>query len=342
MDGPVTLAEVARVAGVSLATASRVLNGGPRRPREDLRTRVLDAAGRLQYTPNAAAQAVARGRTTVVGLVVQDLGDPYFSAIATGVVQAADEQGLVTTIFDTRRDPAREVRYVASLRQQRARAVILAGSRTEDAPTAALLAEEVEAFRASGGRVTLLSQQRFAADTVLVENRAGARALAEALVGLGHREFVVLAGPAELRTSTDRLTGFREGLARSGAALPAGRVLREDFTRDGGYRAAKALLASGLRPSCLFAVNDVMAVGAMAALRDAGLRLPQDLAVAGFDDIATLRDVVPALTTVHLPLERLGTEALALALAEPSPDARPRLRRVGGTVVVRESTPALA
>jgi LacI family transcriptional regulator len=341
MIAPVTLAEVARMAGVSVATASRALHGGPRRPRDDLCQRVLQAAARLNYSPNAAAQAVARGHTNVVGLIVQDISDPYFSAIAAGVIQTADEHGAVTTMADTRRRLEREVEYVATLRQQRARAVILAGSRSTDRQLQRALQREIEAFCANGGRVALISQRQLDLDTVLIENRAGARALAEELCKLGHRSFAVLAGPASLVTSVDRLSGFKEGLTRHGIRLTPDRVFRTDFTRDGGYSGAEAFLASGVEAGCLFAVNDVMAVGAMAALRAHGVSLPADIAVAGFDDIPPLRDVVPSLTTVHVPLETLGVQAVELVLSAADPDAEPRVKRVSGTVVIRESTPAL-
>ena len=338
MVARVTLAEVARMAGVSVATASRALNNGPRLPREDLRRKVLDVAARLDYSPNAAAQAVARGETTLLGVVVQDISDPYFSAILSGAMQAAEDADLITTIADTRRDPLREVRYLATLRGQRARAVVLVGSRSTDRSLTHALQREVDLFRADGGRIALVSQPELDADTVFVENQAAARALAEALYALGHREFAVLAGPSTLRTATDRLEGFREGLAAHGITLTPDRMVASEFTRDGGHSATTELLARGTGARCVLAVNDVMAVGAMAALRAAGLVLPRDMAVAGFDDIATLRDVVPALTTVHVPLETLGSEAVRLVTDEWT-GTEPRAVRVTGTVVIRESTP---
>ena len=343
----VTLADVARRAGVSVATASRALGDSARQPREDLRRRVLDVARELDYVPDPAARAVARGRTDVVGVVVQDITDPYFAIIAAAIMHAADERGLVTTLSDTRRDPARELRYVARLRRQRARAVVVVGSRSTDRTHQGALQREIDLLREDGARVALISQRMLDADTVVVENRAGARALAGALHDLGYRDVAVLAGPTSVLTAGERLTGFREGLARRGAPLAPERVVRGDFTREGGHAAATELLArmrDGLAVRCVVAVNDVMAVGAMTALREAGLRVPDDVAVAGFDDIPQARDVTPALTTVGLPLDRLGAEAAALVLddvAGPAPE-RPRVCRVGGTVVVRASTPRLA
>lgn len=333
-----TLLDVARRAGVSLATASRALNGGERRVREDLRQRVLAAAAELDYAVNAQAQAVARGRTDVVGLLVHDIADPYFSSISAGVMRAADEHSLLVTLASTMRTPAREAAYVAALRGQRARAVILAGSRVDDPVLSQRLEREIAAFESAGGRVAVIGQDRLPVDTVLVENRAAARELAGVLSGLGHRSFAVLAGPSRLMTARDRLEGFREGLREAGVELRDEDVVHGDFTRDGGHATMGDLLDRGLDARCVFAVNDVMAVGAMAALRERGVRLPQDVCVAGFDDIETLRDVTPALTTVRIPLERIGAEALSLVTL-PRAD-HPRIRRVPGEVVVRESTQA--
>ena len=335
----VTLLDVARAAGVSLATASRALNGSTRKVRPDLQERVLAAADALQYSANAQAQAMARGRTDIVGLVVSDIGDPYFSTIAAGAIRAAEQHRLVVTIACTFGREERELDYVAALRSQRARAVIVVGSRVQDRALNDRLGNEVRTFEQSGGRVAFVSQRRVAADTVVLENRAGARALAEQLCGLGHRRFAVLAGRPDLLTARDRGTGFREGAARAGAHIAQEDMVHGGFTRDGGYAAMLELLDRGTDATCVFAVNDVMAVGAMAALRHRGVALPSEMAVAGFDDIETLRDVTPALTTVRLPLEDLGVWALDMVLQPPA--EQPRVRRVRGEVVVRESTPPL-
>lgn len=333
----VTLGDVARHAGVSLATASRVLNGSTRRVNEDLRELVLASATELGYTPNLHAQAVARGTSSTVGLIVHDIADPYFSAIASGVMRVADERGLIVTLGTTTRSPERELAYVATLRAQRARAVILAGSRVTDRQQTQRLADEIRAFRRVGGRVACVSQHRLPADTVQPENRAGARELARQLVGLGHRRFGVLAGPRTLVTAKDRVAGFRSGLADAGIELAADAIVEGSFTRDGGYWAAAELVAKRADVTCVFAVNDVMAVGAMAMCRELGIKVPSDLSIAGFDDIETLRDLSPSLTTVRLPLEELGAKAAELAL-EIEPPERDRIIRVKGEVVLREST----
>lgn len=337
--GVVTLEDVARHAGVSLATASRALNGSDRKVRQELQERVAASAAVLKYTPNAQAQAMARGRTNVIGLIVHDIADPYFASIAAGVIAAADAEGLLVTLASTGRSSEREVQHVANLRAQRAQGVIIAGSRDAETSRRGPLGQEVTSFESGGGRVVLVSQHRLDTDTIVVENQSGARDLATALVGLGYRRHAILAGPSTLLTAIDRANGYRRGLTAAKLSVPAECVVEGDFTRDGGYRAAVELLGRLDQIDCIFAVNDVMAVGAMAALRDHGVSVPGDVALAGFDDIATLRDVTPRLTTVQIPLTDVGAQALRLVLQDPGP--QPRIRRVKSTVVIRDSTPAL-
>ncbi|GAA3241860.1 LacI family DNA-binding transcriptional regulator [Actinocorallia longicatena] len=323
----VTLADVARHAGVSLATASRTLHG-TRKVNEELRRKVRLAAEELGYEANPTAQSLASGESNIIGLVVHDLVDPYFAAVADGAMAAADRHGLIVTVGTTRRDPAREVALVAALRAQRARAIILAGSRSLDDPPQ--LAAELDRYRKAGGRVALVGQELPGLPAVAPANRAGAAALAGALAELGEPRFAILAGPPGLLTARDRTGGFAGELAARG--LPAPLVVHGGFDRDGGHEAIASVAAAG-EATCVFAVNDVMAVGAVAGLRERGIRVPEDLSVAGFDDISTLRDLVPALTTVRLPLAELGERALELALGDG-----PRVEEVAGAVVLRAST----
>jgi LacI family transcriptional regulator len=254
-------------------------------------------------------------------------------------MRQAEQYGLLVTMAVTARKPEREIEHVEMLRRQRARAVIIAGSRVNDQSALERLGAEIESFRRSGGRVAMISQRRLPVDTVLVENRAGARALAEALCDLGYRRFAVLAGPRILLTARDRLTGFRDGLAKRRCELPAARIVHGDFTRDGGFDAMEELLAREVEVECVFAVNDVMAVGAIAALRNRGIQPGSGVAVAGFDDIVSLRDITPGLSTVRIPLEEIGAHAFDLAVTEPGDE--PRTVRVKGETVLRESTPGI-
>jgi LacI family transcriptional regulator len=335
-----TLQDVAREAGVSLATASRSLNGSARKVNDAYRSRVLAAAKLLNYSPNLSAQAVARGRTRSIGLVISNIEDPYFSSIAAGVFRAAEDAGLVVTIAVSERRPEREIEIIGALRGQKPQVLLLVGSRVSDPGVSDHLVAELRAFEAEGGRVALISQAGLPFDTVVPENEAGARLLAERLVELGYQRFALLTGPEKLLTTRERTAGYRAGLAAHGIELGDELIFRGEFSRDGGYAAAGELLSRGLGVQLVLTGSDVMAVGAMARFREHGLALPGDIAVAGFDDIVTLRDVTPALTTVRLPLDRLGEAAVELALDEVN--GEPRVRSIGGYVVVRQSTPALA
>ena len=334
-----TLHDVAREAGVSLATASRSLNGSTRTVNDAYRERVRAAAVRLGYTPNLSAQAVAKGSTMTVALLVGDIADPYFSSIAAGVIRASEDAGFIVTMAVTERDAVRELALVRALRGQRPRVLILAGSRSADEGAQQALVAELEAFESTGGRVVFISQDELPFDTVLLDNYGGARQLARNLVDLGYRRFAAISGAQALLTAKDRLTGFLDGLAEHGISVPAEHISHAAFTRDGGYAGGAELLSRGIDDvELVFAVNDVMAVGAMSALRDGGRVPGVTIAVAGYDDIPTVRDVTPALTTVRIPLEDVGRRAVELALA-------PRAERgsaapIPTTVVVRDSTPA--
>ncbi|RIJ77400.1 LacI family transcriptional regulator [Nakamurella silvestris] len=334
----VTLADVAMLAGVSLATASRALGTGHGRTvTPELRARVHAAALELNYSPNAHAQAM-RGTSSAIGLIVHDIADPFASSVASGVMAAAAERGLIVTIASSGGDPDHEVRLMETLRRQRVTSVILAGSRFSADDSNRWLAEEAAGIRAAGGRVALIGRRQFPASVIEIDNYGGAADLARSLWAQGYRSYLVLAGPDSLVTSEDRVAGFRDALAELGYQLPDENVISSMFSRDGGYAAMSAALDEGMEAECLFAVNDVMAIGAIAALRDRGQSVPEDMAVAGFDDIPMLRDVLPALTTVRLPLVEIGRRAFELASTDAGPEGT--CVAVRGDVVLRASTPA--
>jgi LacI family transcriptional regulator len=334
----VTLQDVADRAGVSLTTASRVLSDGSRRVGKPLADRVNKAVADLGYTANLQARAVATGQSTMIGVVLRDIADPYFSSIAAGLIEVADASKLLVCMSSTSADEDAEREWVAMMRAQRARAVVLVGSRSDDVGARDALCAEIAAFTASGGRAACIGQNLLGVDTVLPENGAGAGALARGLAALGHRRFAVLAGPRSLLTARDRVEGFQDGLRAWSVPVDPAQIVHGDFSRDGGYQAMSEILAAGEPlPDCVFAVTDIMAVGALARLRSAGLEVPRDIALAGFDDISTLRDVYPPLTTVRLPLKRMGELAGRLVLSEDAPQ-QPRVIPVPGEVVLRDST----
>lgn len=337
--GAVTLSLVAQRAGVSLATASRVLHGsGGRVVGDALRARVFAAASELRYVSNGPAQALARASSSVVGLVVHDVADPYFSAIAAGAMRVARAHGLMVMLAATFRDRDLELEYLDALRAQRARAALLAGSGFTDSGYTARLAAQIEAFEKQGGRVALVGQHGVRADAVLPDHRGGAAQAVRHLWELGHRQIAVICGPRELETVAHRLEGARSGLRAVGAQLPEDHVVEADFTREGGQAAAVELLRRIPDVTAIFALNDLMAAGVLAAVRDDQRRaVPHDVSVIGFDDLPQAADLHPALTTVRLPLEEIGERALRLILEEEPGDA-PRAVPVAATLVVRAST----
>lgn len=335
-----TLTEVARLAGVSPATASRVLNGSARKPGPGVSERVRQAAETLGYIPNAQAQALAKSSSGLVGLIVHDIADPYFSAIARGVQEVAREQHKMVLLATTGGTPADEKDAVAAFAARRADAIVIAGSRSrrpEDDKGNAELAAELDRYCRNGGHVGVVGQAIVGAGAldgyhlVEVPNEELATELAGKLAASHSGDFVIIGGPEGLITSDDRIRGFQAGLAAAG--LPAAEVLRASFNRAGGYEAglelarqiqdARASGASreGEKPSlCIFAANDVMAIGATAGLRSQGFRIPRDALIAGFDDIETLRDFRPGLSTVRLPLEEIGRLATLSTAGTEAPD----------------------
>ncbi|MFJ4046285.1 LacI family DNA-binding transcriptional regulator [Microbacterium sp. NPDC089987] len=329
---PPTLHDVARAAGVSLATASRVLNGSERKVADSFRERVERAADELGYTANASAQATARGTSAAIALLVADIADPYFGLIASGVARSADAEGLIVTVAITERDPDREVRILRALRGQRPRGVILAASRAENQGASSIA--ELSAFRALGARTVTFGDG--GDRRIRIDNRDGAERLGSEMARLGYRRAIAIAAAEGVRTSDDRLAGFTEGFAAGGGGVD--RVHRGSFERESGAAAMAAALAEGVDVGTLvFALSDVIAVGAMTAIRDAGRRVGDDIAVCGFDDVPVSSDVTPRLTTVHVPLSELGEHAFRAVV-----DREWTQPPAGLEVLVRESTPGVS
>jgi LacI family transcriptional regulator len=336
--GAPTLQQVADEAGVSLATASRVLNGSTRIVNPELSDHVRAVATRLRYVSHGPAQALARATTSLVGLLVHDVNDPYFSAIAAGAMRVARANDLLVMVASTHREAALEADYVARLGAQRARAILLAGSPPTDPDAAEELAENLRTYLGSGGRVVSIGDQGPDIDAVLPANAQGAHDAALHLTALGHERIGVITGPAGLVAVADRLEGFRRGLIEGGEAFGSAPCIEADFTRDGGYAAAQRLLETRPDLTAIFALNDVMAIGALAALRDAGRRVPEDVSVIGYDDLSIAADVTPALTTVRLELETMGEQAMRMVLGGAESSQLAGVVTDGGRRVVRSAT----
>lgn len=329
------LVDVAERAGVSLATASRALSGRDG-VSEEVASRVRRVSQELGYVANPYARTLAGGASSTVGLVVHQVDDPYFAEIAGGVIEVAGEQGLLVQICHSGRDPETELRQIRHLIAQRVRILLIAGSGYTDARAEAEAKAEVSAFEATGGRVAVIGRHSLGVDAVVPDNHDGGRALAEHLLGLGHRRIAVAAGTADLTTVADRLAGVAAALRAHGLSLDRLPVMHTEFTRAGGRVAAERILADHPDTTAVVALNDAMAMGVLATLREADIAVPARMSVVGFDDVSVAADLAPALTTVRLPMTEMGRMALALALRPRS--ARARRRPTGHTLVVRGST----
>lgn len=329
------LTDVAQEAGVSIATASRALSGAPG-VSESMAERVREVAERLGYVANLHARTLAGGPTSVVGLVVHEIGDPYFAEIASGVLGVAAAEGLTVQICHSGRDPEAELTQIRTLIANGVGAIIVAGSGFVDGGVRAKVTGTLRSYLADGGRVAVIGRHHLAVDTVQPDNDAGGYAVVEHVVGLGHRRIGIITGSRALTTIHDRLGGMGRALQEVGLDLASTPVVEGVFTREGGKVAAVELLEQAPDVTAIIALNDDMAIGVLSVLRDRGISVPGQVSVTGFDDVAVAQDLAPGLTTVRLPMGDMGRQALQLAL---SPQAkRPRRRRARAELIVRDST----
>ena len=316
-----SITEVARLAGVSIATASRVVSEADYPVSAQTRERVLDAARELDYVPNALARGLLKSQVPVVGVIVHDITDPYFAEIVRGAEDAAEAGGYLLITCSSEREGAREASYVRLLRSMRAAGVIFAGSGMDDPASVDELPRHVAALRASGAAVVHLSPHAQGAPEVSVDNRAGIAKMVEELVSLGHRRIAFMCGPHSLYVARERLAGYKRGLAEAGIALDERLIIDTGFSAEAGARAIDELLAMHTEPgtdfSAILCANDLLALGVLQRLHEHGIEVPRDVSVAGFDDIPVAAMTAPSLSTVRLPLRemgRLGFEAAIRAL----------------------------
>ncbi len=343
----VTLADVAARAQVSPATVSRVLNGNYP-VAAATRERVLRAVNELDYVLNGPASSLAAATSDLVGILVNDIADPFFGIIASAVQSEIGGPGgraggeRMAVVCNTGGSPERELTYLTLLQRQRAAAVVLTGGAVEDAAHMAATAGKLRRLTEAGTRVVLCGRPPVpGADAVALtfDNRGGGRQLTEHLLGLGHRRIGYVAGPPERTTTRHRLEGHRAALAAYGVADDPALTVHGPYDRRSGYNATVELLRRSPELTAVVAANDTVALGACAALRDKGLRIPDDVSVAGFDDLPFSVDAVPALTTVRLPLHEAGARAGRVAMSkEEAPPGG--VAAVRGELMVRGSTAA--
>jgi LacI family transcriptional regulator len=330
-----TISDVANRAGVSVATVSRVLNGNYP-VAEPTRARVMVAVHDLGYIANAHARALIKSTSGTVGVILHDVSDPYFAEIVRGIQEVADRHGKLVVLCSSLRDPSREITYIELLRAQRVDAIILTSGYVEDDEFLAALHEQARGLRAQGGRLVLCGQYPVRAPAVIPDNAGGAFRITSHLLQLGHRRIAHLTGPPSFSTTDDRLRGYEGALASFGLTPDPDLVAAGDFSRDGAYASCLTLLNRGIAFSAMFAANDIMAIGALAAFRERGIEVPRDISLVGFDDIPISRDLTPPLTTVAVPMAEIGRRAMLLTL-EPSPISEAPVR-IPTEIVVRQST----
>jgi LacI family transcriptional regulator len=307
-----SLADISRRAGTSVATASRVLNGSTHPVSEATRARVLQAAADLGYAPSALAQALVTRSSRIIGVIVNDIVDPYFAEIARGVEDVAGRMGYLVMICNADHRLEAEIDYVRALRDYHAEGIVFAGSGAPGAQAAnAALAKQIEAATERGGRVVALARRDFPAFHVGVDNTGAAYDVTDYLVSLGHRRIAFVEGPPGLYTSAERLAGFSAAMKASD--LDDDLRFHGGFDFESGQAAGRRLLACRPLPDAVVAANDEAAIGVLETFRHAEVDVPGRVSVAGIDDTRPARFV--ELTTVNLPLYDLGAVAARHILA---------------------------
>jgi LacI family transcriptional regulator len=328
--------DVAKRAGVSITTTSRVLNHVDYPVAPGTRRRVEEAARHLEYSPSALARALVTRRSGIVGVLVGDMVDPYFAEIARGVEDAARRVGYLVAVCNTDREPETERRYVATLSDYRVDALIFVGGDIVSPREQRKLKQQLKLASKRGTLAVACAGDHAGLPTIDIDHHAGARNMTEYVLSLGHQRIGFIGGQRDVSTAVQRAAGFRSALTAAG--LPSDLVVAGDFTYSSGFDAARRLLVERA-PTAIFAANDQMALGALNAVRAAGLHVPTDVTVVGFGDTGAAEHAAPALTTVSMPRHELGMaamQALLAAVAAKTTQIEPR--QLPYRIVIRESS----
>jgi LacI family transcriptional regulator len=330
----ITIKDVAQEAGVSVATVSRALNGHPN-VAEAVRSNVREAAQRLRYIPHAGARSLSSRRTQTVGVVLPDLHGEFFSELMRGIDGVARERGQHLLVSSYHGDPEQQGAALRAMRGRVDGLLVL----SPYAANSDFLADNLPSDLPTVLINTQLPEARFPAFNI--DDHAGALAMTRHLLGAGHRQIAFIAGPPQNLDARERLRGFREAIAAHPDA--EGIELPGEFDEASGHRAGLALLGSRQLPDAVFAANDMMALGCLYAFVQAGVRVPEQVALAGFDDIPLARFIHPSLTTVQVSIAALGAAAMSHLLhwiesgTEPAETGNALLP----VLVVRDSSPAV-
>jgi LacI family transcriptional regulator len=339
-----TIRDVATRAGVSVATVSRVITGnypvaGP------TRAKVLRAVRDLDYVVNAHARALAGNRSKIIAVLLSDITSSFYNRIVFGVEQQATAEDRLCMVCTTQGDPEREVRLVEMLREQNVDAVVLVGGVIDSPEYRERMARLARLLDGAGSRLVLCGRPSPGVDlpvtVVEYDNTGGAFAAASHLLSQGHRRILFLGGVEANTTTQSRLEGYRKAMAAYGLPDDPGLILTGNQAREFGHDALKARLAeTGGKPdfTAVVAWDDLVAGKALVALREAGIAVPGDVSVVGYNDELVAQDVTPALTTVSIPHTELGREAVRLALHRNDPAVgRAQHVTLGTHIIVRDS-----
>jgi len=327
----VTLSMVAKAAGVSASTVSRILNGTAA-VNEAKSKAVHEAIAELGYIPNPVARGLAGGRTLSIGVVTQSIDSPFYGVALRGIEDELDRVGYSPLFVSGHWNATEEARCFDMLRSRRVDGIIVLTGRLSD--SALKHTAKSLPIVATGRR--LRAPNLFSLD---FDNQLGARLATQHLVELGHKRIAFIAGNSEHPDANERLNGYKAGLEQAGIAFDPELVAPGLFHEESGLLATERLLDTRRRFTALFAANDQMALGACLALHRRGLRIPQDVAVMGFDDLSISRYSTPPLSTIHHPAYELGQGAASAMLCLLRGE-KPTFELPGPKVVARESTDA--
>jgi LacI family transcriptional regulator len=331
MAANATIKHVAKEAGVSVATVSRVMNQSSL-VAERTRQQVLDVASRLGYVPHSGARSLITNRTNTIGVLLPDLHGEFFSEVIRGIDQTARRHDYHVLVSSSHADQ-RDIEAVLRSMRGRVDGLILMVPDLQVASAVSLLPESFPLVLVN------CSDESQLHDAISVANFEGAHAMVRHLITLGHERIAMITGADRNFDAAERLRGFRTALGKAGLELEDDLVLAGDFSETSGFDAGAELARRTSRPSAVFAANDAMAIGALSAFREAGLDVPGDIAVVGFDDIPMARYVDPPLSSVHVDISALGecaTLRLLEALEQPE-DHEVRREIMPTTLVVRRS-----
>lgn len=326
-SGKVTRTDVARYAGVSTAVVSYVINGGPKPVATATAARVREAIKVLQYQPNATARALSLGATRLLGMIVPDSTNPYFAELTDAIAQAAAARGYALLAANSRTDADTERQNTLNLVSRQVDAIILA---------TVLSPSEVAAMPVQGIPRVLIDQSSVVhgIPAVSTDFEQGAAIGVQHLIGHGHQDIAILVGKDIDPSRVDpRHSGWKKALQEAG--LPEGPAEFTDFTRQGGYEATRRLLDLPKRPTAIFASSDLLAVGALRAIHEAHLSIPQDIAVVSFDGTSESEFSWPQLTTVRQPIARIAEAVLKAALSQDETDGKIQL--LAAELIIRRS-----